>query len=302
MAIAGLVSGCGWFGDDAQALLPLPEERDIQYGPLDTCGEERSDECGGSQTLDIYRSDVEGPNPVLIWIHGGGFVLGDKEDGVREAMQPIRDDGWDIVSINYRLALPDGANAFPAAVQDVKRAVRWVRANAEANDWDPDVVAVAGHSAGGNLAAMAAVTPNRPEFEDPELPEDLVAQDPTVVAAIAIASVSDLAAFAANEEWSESMGHYLSCGDGCTEDDFARGSVHPYVDGNAAPMLALHGVDDPLADPAQGRLVEQAYEQAGIGDRFELIVVDDGPDRYRGHDPDFERWVDDFRELLEANR
>lgn len=302
VGIGLLTVGCGWFDDDAQPVLPLPEERDIQYGPLDTCGEETSDECGGSQTLDIYRSEEEGPNPVLVWVHGGGFVLGDKNEGVREALQPILDDGWDIVSINYRLTLPDGTNAFPAAVQDTKRAVRWVKANAETNDWDPDVVAVAGHSAGGNLAAMVAVTPNDPALEDPELPEDLTAQDSTVVAAIAIASVSDLAAFAENEEWSEAMGHYLSCGGGCTPEDFDRGSVHPYVDEDAAPMLALHGVDDPLADPDQGRLVEQAYDEAGIGDRFELIVIDDGPDEFRGHDPDFDRWVDDFRELLEANR
>lgn len=297
-----LLAGCGWFGDDAQPLLPLPEEQDISFGPLATCGDGSSTFCGGSQTLDIYRSDVDGPNPVLIWIHGGGFVLGDKSSGIREALQGILDDGWDIVSINYRLTLDDRTNAFPAAVQDVNRAVRWVRANADSNGWNPDVVAVAGHSAGGNLAAMAAVGPNRTEFEDPELPGDLAAQDASVLGAIAIAPVSDIEAFAANEEWDEPMAHYLACDGACTTADFARGSVHTYVTSDAAPVLALHGVDDALAGPEQGRRLQGAFDDAGIGESFELIVIDDGPERFRGHDPDFERWVDTFREFLEANR
>ena len=197
--LAVVTSACGLF-DDPNApdpTLPPPPETDVAYGPAAGCPG-TDDACGGSQLVDIYRSGQPGPNPVLLFFHGGGFVGGDKVGSISAYLTEAMDDGWDIVAVNYRLTTPDGTNAFPAAVSDAKRVVRWVKANAEAQDWDAENVAAMGHSAGGNLAGMLAVTADQPEFDATDLPPDLAATDASVVAVIALNPVSDLTLFGAN--------------------------------------------------------------------------------------------------------
>ncbi len=257
------------------------------------------DPCTGAQSVDIYRSEEEGPNPVVVWIHGGGFVSGDKADGLNEHLAVFLDAGWDIVAMNYRLST-EGGNQFPAALHDAKRVVRWVKASAAEQDWDPTSVAAAGHSAGGNLAAMLAVTSQVPDLEPPDLSPELAAVDSSVIAAVAIAPVSDLAAFANTSGWERAARWYVGC-EGCP-DVAARASVIPYVDTNSAPLLILHGDEDPIAPPQLGEAVVDAFDAAGIGDRVELIVVRDGPEEFRGHNPDFDRFDDQFVEFLDAAR
>ncbi len=300
--LAVALTGCGLF-DDPNAEpqpLPPPPETDVAYGPAAGC-DGLDDGCGGSQQVDIYRSDEPGPNPVLLFFHGGGFVGGDKFASISEHLQAALDDGWDIVSVNYRLTTPDGTNSFPTAVSDAKRAVRWVKANAEAQDWDPQNVAAMGHSAGGNLAGMLGVTAGDPQFEAPDLPPELAATDSSVIAVVALNPVSDLTLFGANPDWTRSIAHYTGCTSDCTA-AFQAGSVQTHVDAASVPMLAMHGDKDLLAAPIQGVLVRDSYAAAGIGERFDLVVVDDGPERYQGHEIDYGRFTDRFLEFLNAQR
>jgi acetyl esterase/lipase len=302
VALAAVLTACGLF-DDPNApnpTLPPPPETDVAYGPAAGC-DGLDDGCGGSQQVDIYRSDEPGPNPVLVYFHGGGFVGGDKVGSISEYLNAARDDGWDIVSVNYRLTTPDGTNAFPAAVQDAKRVVRWIKANAQAEDWDAANVAAMGHSAGGNLAGMLGVTAGQPEFEATDLPPELAATDSSVIAVVALSPVSDLTLFGANPDWTQAMEHYTGCTGDCTA-AFQAGSVQTHVDGNSVPMLAMHGDKDLLAAPIQGVLVQDQYNRAGIGDRFELVIVDDGPERYQGHEIDYERFADRFVAFLDQQR
>ena len=294
--------GCGLLDDPSapDPTLPPPQEIDVAYGSDAGCPG-RDEDCGGSQQFDIYRSDEPGPNPVLVYLHGGGFVGGDKIGSLSEELDAVRDAGWDIVSANYRLTRSDGADRFPAALHDAKRAVRWIKANAAVQDWDATNVAVMGHSAGGNLAGMLAVTAGEADLEPKNLSSELAAVDSTVVAAVTLNPVSDIGQFAAGAREVDSMQNYMGCTADCTQ-AFARGSVQTHVDAQSAPMLAVHGALDLLAAPSQGELVRRAYEQAGIGDRFELVVVDDGPERYRSHDIDYPRFVGRFVEFLEAHR
>lgn len=278
--------------------MPRPAEVDIAYGEDLSCPP-GVDPCTGAQTVDIYRSDEDGPNPVMIWIHGGGFVSGDKATGLDEHFEAFLDDGWDIVSMNYRLSTED-ANEFPAALQDAKRVVRWVKASAAEQDWDPTSVAALGHSAGGNLAAMLAVTSQVPELEPAGLPPELAAVDSSIIAAVAVAPVSDLDAFGRTSGWERAAQWYLGCSD--CPDRAARASVVPYIDENSAPILLLHGGADPIAPAAIGEAVVAAFDDAGLGERVELIVVDDGPEEFRGHNPDFERFMDQFVEFLNDAR
>jgi len=297
-ALALLVTGCTFFEDDyTPDVLPIPEETDIAYGLARGCNVTSpagDDKCGGSQELDIYRSEEDGPNPVALWIHGGGFVGGDKGLGVNEYFQKLLDEGWDIVAVNYRLTTPDGQNRWPTALHDVKAAVRWIKVNAEAQDWDPERVAAIGHSAGGNLAAMLATTANEPGLEPNDLSGPLLTVDSSVIAAISLRGVTDLSLYA-ESPFGEPVLAYLGCAD-C--DLVGLASVQPHVDGESSPVYAEYGGKDPIAPAEQGERLRVAFEQAEIADRFRLVVVDDGPEKFQSHDPDVKRYIDDYVDFL----
>ena len=125
------------------------------------------DTLSKAQCLDIFLPENgDGPFPVLLQIHGGAFAIGDKRDiHVLPFLKGI-ERGYAVVSVNYRLS---GEAIFPAAVQDVKAAVRWIRANQAQYHLDGKRIAACGGSAGGNLAAMLGVTGQTPEFDDPTL-------------------------------------------------------------------------------------------------------------------------------------
>lgn len=113
-------------------------------------------EVSESDYLDLYVPEAESPMPLLILVHGGGFVSNDSQSRQAQFMyRYFRDHGYACASVNYRLAQEAG---YPAAIEDVKAAVRFLKANAKTYGYDPERFAVWGESAGGYLAAMAALT------------------------------------------------------------------------------------------------------------------------------------------------
>lgn len=113
-------------------------------------------DVSASDYLDLYVPDSEEPVPLLILVHGGGFLFGDSDTRQCQLMyQYFRDHGYACASINYRLA---GEASYPAAVEDVKAAVRYLRANADKYGYAPEQFAIWGESAGGYLAVAAGVT------------------------------------------------------------------------------------------------------------------------------------------------
>jgi acetyl esterase/lipase len=120
-----------------------------------------------AQKLDIYwPAEGNGPFPVIIAIHGGAFMGGDKRDVQLTPMLEGLKRGYAVVSVNYRMS---GEAIFPALVHDLKAAIRWIRANAEAFLFDPDRIATWGGSAGGYLSLMAGVSSGVIELASPEL-------------------------------------------------------------------------------------------------------------------------------------
>ncbi|MCF7560500.1 alpha/beta hydrolase [Sabulilitoribacter multivorans] len=108
--------------------------------------------------LDIFAPEgVKNPN-LVVWIHGGGWVSGDKKNVPKVFVEK----GYALVSINYRLT---GVAQFPAQVHDVKAAIRFLRANASEYNIDAKKIVLAGSSAGGHLAALVGVTSNHEELE-----------------------------------------------------------------------------------------------------------------------------------------
>ncbi len=142
------------------------------------------------EKLDLYLpSQASGPLPLVVWIHGGGFTVGDKrsmprvdfgpppkplgKDGPYQVQVPdvaaLSGAGYAVVSLNYRLG-SSVVTAAKDAVSDGKAAIRFLRANAQKYGLDPTRFAVWGNSMGGYMAAMLGVTGDQPsEFDDPGL-------------------------------------------------------------------------------------------------------------------------------------
>lgn len=125
---------------------------DISYG-----------DAGRWNTLDVYRHRSRPSGcPTLVYMHGGGFRSGRKNREARLLLYRLASRGWVCISANYRLS---PAAQFPDHLVDVKRVIAWVGEAGHGYGADPSTLVVAGSSAGGNLAATAALTPNDPRFQ-----------------------------------------------------------------------------------------------------------------------------------------
>jgi acetyl esterase/lipase len=149
--------------------------RDISYG-----------DAGKRNLLDIWRRpdlSTDGKAPVILQIHGGAWVTGQKTGQAYPLLSHLAERGWVGVAINYRLS---PRSTWPDQIVDVKRALAWIRANIAQYGGDPEFVVVTGGSAGGHLTALAGLTVNDPLFQ-PGFEED----DTSVEAAVPFYGVYD---------------------------------------------------------------------------------------------------------------
>lgn len=129
------------------------EYRDISY-----------DTQSSAQTFDLFLpEDGEGPFPLLVFVHGGGWYSGDKSDGQETGFLKLLDYGYAVASLNYRLS---GEAPHPAGLIDCNTALRYLQANAQEFWIDSARIAVAGDSSGGHYALMLVLTQGNPDFED----------------------------------------------------------------------------------------------------------------------------------------
>ncbi|MDC7126255.1 MAG: alpha/beta hydrolase [Spirochaetales bacterium] len=138
--------------------------KDLVYKTIDT----------KTMKLDIYmpRGMNKLKTPVTVFIHGGAWLLGSKEDilslkDTYNMMEMLRNQGYAVVSIDYRLL--DEQNNFPDNIEDCKDAIRWIRKNANNYDLDPENIGVWGSSAGGHLSLMVGLTDDNTFRGDAEL-------------------------------------------------------------------------------------------------------------------------------------
>ena len=231
--------------------------RDVQFGVAN----------GKPLLLDAYvPPPAAGLRPAVVLIHGGGWRTGDKGSYAPEARR-LAERGWVAFSVNYRLNEP---SPFPAAVEDVQRAVRWVRAEADEYDVDPARIGALGESAGGHLAAMLATSG-----------AGRIDTGARVAVAVAWSGPMDLAALARTrgDAWAVPL---MGCPLSACPERFAQASPTTHVDMSDAPLMLVNSTDE-LVPLSQAQAMESRLEQAGVprqldvypGNRHALDYRDD---------------------------
>ena len=229
--------------------------RDIVYGTAD----------GVSLRLDAAIPDTPGPHAAVVMVHGGAWQAGDKTH-FRSLFEPFSRAGYAWFSINYRLA---PKYKFPACVDDVETAIRWVKAHAAEYHVDPDRIALLGESAGGHLVELVAA---RAAADSPLRP----------AAVVALYAPSDLPALAtSNLARGMNVTPILKALFGRSEIDadaitqLKAASPLTYVHAGLPPFLLLHGTSDLLVPIGQSIAFQSACQAVGVP--CDLVTIRNGP-------------------------
>jgi acetyl esterase/lipase len=209
------------------------------------------------------------PLPVAAFIHGGGWVSGDKADGL--LLDEVRDElllrGYVVVSLNYRLATTS-TNKWPAQINDVKCAVRHLRAKAGDYGFDGVRVGVWGVSAGGHLASMLGVTDATSGLEGND---GFGTESSRVTAAVAVGGISDLTAGFPNTELTFGGPEKTFDSYPGPSDELNEASPIWWESLDDPPFLIVHGDQDETVFPAQATRLFDQLDAAGVTVTLEIV-------------------------------
>jgi acetyl esterase/lipase len=231
----------------------LNEFKDIAYKQI----------CNHTLKMDIYQpKNLEKPRPVLIFIHGGGWRKGKKEDYLLYLIS-FAQKGYVTASISYRL-LPDAL--YPAAVEDVKCAVRWIRSHADDYLIDPNKIAVIGGSAGGHLAMMVGYSSDVPGL-DGECGAETISS--RVQAVVNLYGPTDLTtAYARTHKTTTS---FLGQPYDSIPQIYEQASPSAHITADDPPTLIFHGSIDELVPVSQSDSLQKRLERAGVINEYHRL-------------------------------
>jgi acetyl esterase/lipase len=215
-------------------------------------------EAGKRNLLDVYQPQEprEGGFPVLLQVHGGAWMIGEKEQQGKPLMYHMAQRGWICVAINYRLS---PSAAFPAHIIDVKTAIAWIREHIGEYGGNPDFIAITGGSAGGHLSALAALTPNRAEWQP-----GFENADTTVQAAVPFYGVYDfLDRYRIRPEMSMAdliTDKVLQCSQEQNPELWDAASPLSHVSADAPPTFVIQGTHDSLVWAEEARVFVSALQ------------------------------------------
>lgn len=239
---------------------------DVKYGNISK-----------AEFLDLFLPDEgEGPFPLIIHIHGGGFAMGDKRDGHVKRLLDFIKKGYAFASIEYRLS---EEAIFPAAVLDCRECIRYIKSHAKEFKIDPNRIATIGGSAGGNLSAMLAMNIPNGSFigengktyaESPSIKCAIDWFGPTDFIAMDEEAMNNGVSFTDHNEPYSAESCYM--GGPLKEVDLAlaaKANPMSYISKEMSPLLIEHGTLDKLVPFAQSIILFDAItEKVGEGRAF----------------------------------
>ena len=225
-----------------------------------------------AQKLDLYlpTGTAAAPRPAIVVVHGGGWRGGDKQRG-QWARIPAQyaSDGYVAISVNYRLT---GEAPWPAQIEDVKAAVRWLRAHAEKHSVDVDRIGAYGNSAGAHLVSLLGLVKQSDGLEGSGPHQE---QSSMVQAVCASATPTDFLNWREPAAVPERLGRTFLAGPGDTLRDRARqASPITYARGDAPPFLLIHGTADRTVPISQSDRFAKALRAAGA-EQVRYMIFDD---------------------------
>ncbi|MFQ6027174.1 MAG: alpha/beta hydrolase fold domain-containing protein [Dehalococcoidia bacterium] len=241
---------------------------------------------GGDRELkvDVFRpADQSGLVPGVLFMPGGGWRNCDRAALAERYGYPLAKHG--LVCVNGEYRVMDEA-PWPAQIHDVKAAIRWVRANSASLGIAPSQIVIAGKSAGGQLALLAAGTPNVPEFEGNGGNSGVSTE---VAGAVGSSPVSDLADFSERRDLEALLGPNPSA-------DFLK-AISPitYANRSYPPTLIFHGTSDTRVHHHETMRFFEKLEQAEVPVDLHLYA---GQDHFFDREPHFYQAVCDAIELF----
>jgi acetyl esterase/lipase len=205
----------------------------------------------------IYPPNASGAVPLVVYVHGGDWTNGDKRGRlVNFISPPLLKRGIGVAAINYRLA-PD--NKFPAPIQDVKCAIRYLRASAAELNIDPERIGITGESAGGHLAALAALSDASSGWDTEQYKE----QSSQVKASSILFAPTDLATFLSGEGKRRVITQIFGA-TGIDDPLLITFSPTSLVKAGAPPFLFIHGLQDTVVPIDQSQNLNDRLVAAGI--------------------------------------
>ncbi len=216
--------------------------------------------------LNVIRRPGEGPRPLIVWLTGGAWQQVSKDVHVPEVVYLV-EAGFTVATVEYRSS---EAAPFPAQIEDVKAAIRYLRAHAARWMIDPEHVGIMGESAGGHLAALAGTASSIRDFD---VGENLD-QSSAVQAVVDWYGPSDFLAFAEYSTNPASPEALLLGGLVKDRPDLAKkASPITHVSKETPPFLIIHGMIDELVPFSQSESLHDAINAAG--GKADLIAIED---------------------------
>lgn len=223
--------------------------------------------------LDIYLpANAKGKFPLLIFIHGGGWLSNDKYADMgymRKTVAEIISNGIALASIDYRFSTQA---VFPAQIQDCNRAISFLYDNAEKYGFDRDRFAVMGFSAGGHLASLVGLSKNN---DINAFYMNGTSKVFSFKAVVDFYGPAELILFPGRNNAKSPEAILIGAAPLDRPDLAKAASPVTYVDRNDPPFLIIHGEKDELVSPDQSRLLSAWLSVSGV--KNELIIVKDAP-------------------------
>ncbi len=245
----------------------------------------------GDLGLDLYRPAGNEALPAVIIIHGGGWVAGDRRME-RAFAKTLAARGYVAVPVSYRLGTP---GRFPAPIEDLKEAVRWLRAHAKDYHIDPARIAAVGGSAGANLASMLGVTNGQEAFSSEGENQTLSSDIQAVVNLDGTVTFMDNTLINVSETQPSPYWEYVHGVYSRNRETWLAASPLYYVDRHSAPTLFIKST---CVQPVLVGRDEMAQRMGVLGVHAEVIQIPDTPHPFWLVHPWFEQVVADTDHFL----